>query len=96
MPYETLEIETEGAAGAARYGMVNWVLPDEELDITVDDWAARIAAKPAAALHMTCTQFRAYARATLLGDVTEGDGDLIRGAAADSSEFFGGMNERRD
>ena len=57
--------------------------------MVVDEWATRIAAKPEVAVHMTKTQFRAYANRALLGDVTESDGDLLmeasrRGLARDS------------
>jgi enoyl-CoA hydratase/carnithine racemase len=76
------------ALTAERYGMLNCVVPDGELDATVDAWAQRLAAKPAWALHMTKTQFRAYTRATVLGDVTEGDGDLIAMASAEDPSRF--------
>jgi enoyl-CoA hydratase/carnithine racemase len=77
------------AADALRIGLVNRVVPDAELDAAVDDWAARLAAKPLAALHMTKTQFRAYGRAAVLGDVTEGDGDLLAAASAEDPARFG-------
>jgi len=43
--------------------------------------AARLAAKPEAAVHMTKSQFRAYAARVPLGDFTQADGDLLREAA---------------
>ena len=76
------------AATAERYGLVNRVVPDDQLDAVVDDWAQRLAAKPAWALHMTKTQFRAYARATVIGDVTEGDGDMLTAASAEDPTRF--------
>src|SRR5512135_3399102 len=76
------------AALAERYGMLNRVVPDNELDAAVHAWAQRLAAKPAWALHMSKTQFRAYARATVLGDVTEGDGDMIALASAEDPSRF--------
>ena len=76
------------APTAERYGMLNRVVPDDELDAAVDAWAQRLAAKPAWALHMTKTQFRAYSRATVLGDVTEGDGDMIALASAEDPTRF--------
>jgi enoyl-CoA hydratase/carnithine racemase len=76
------------ASTAERYGMLNRVVPDAELDAAVDAWAQRLAAKPAWALHMSKTQFRAYARATVLGDVTEGDGDMIALASAEDPSRF--------
>jgi methylglutaconyl-CoA hydratase len=76
------------ASTAERYGMLNRVVPDAELDAAVNAWAQRLAAKPAWALHMSKTQFRAYARATVLGDVTEGDGDMIALASAEDPSRF--------
>lgn len=76
------------APDALRMGLVNRVVPDAELDAVVDDWAARLAAKAPWALHMTKTQFRAYGRTAVLGDVTEGDGDLLAGAAAEDPARF--------
>ncbi len=77
------------ARRAGDWGLVHRVVPAEALDQTVDAWAARIAAKPEVAVHMTKTQFRAYARRAVLGDVTESDGDLLvsssRGAVARAS-----------
>jgi enoyl-CoA hydratase/carnithine racemase len=76
------------AATAAGCGLLNRVVPDHELDTVVDDWAQRLAAKAPWALHMTKTQFRAYARVVPLGDVTEGDGDLIASASAEDPTRF--------
>lgn len=76
------------AAEALRLGLVNRVVGDAELDDAVDGWAARLAAKPSWALHMTKTQFRAYGRAAVLGDVTEGDGDLLAAASAEDPTLF--------
>jgi len=76
------------AATAERYGLLNRVVDDDALEATVNDWATRLASKPPWAVHMTKTQFRAYARAVVLGDVTEGDGDLISLAAAEDPTRF--------
>ncbi len=65
------------AARAERLGVVHRVVPPEELDAAVDGLARRIAAKPEIAVHMTKTQFRAYAQGAARGDVTETDGDLL-------------------
>jgi enoyl-CoA hydratase/carnithine racemase len=69
------------AARAERWGLVHRVVAEEALDAEVEAWAERIAAKPEIAVHMTKTQLRAYRRRALLGDVSEADGDLLRGAA---------------
>lgn len=84
------------ASSAERWGLVNRVVPDEGLDAAVDEWAQRLASKPPWALHMTKSQFRAYGRTTVLGDVTEMDGDLLLGASAeDPARFlFPGRKER--
>ncbi len=74
---------------AERWGVVHRSVPEAQLDAVVDEWATRLAAKPEIAVHMTKTQFRAYAHGAALGDVTETDGDVLlaasRGAAARKS-----------
>jgi enoyl-CoA hydratase/carnithine racemase len=69
------------AAEALRWGLVHRVVPPEQLDEMVDAWAARIVAKPELAVHMTKTQFRAYAHRASFGDVTETDGDVLLAAS---------------
>lgn len=66
---------------AERWGAVHAVVPSAELDATVESWAKRIAAKPEIAVHMTKTQFRAYAALSRLGDFTETDGDALNTAS---------------
>lgn len=73
---------------AEKYGLVNRVVRDADLDDCVDRWAERIASQPEWATHMTKTQFRAYGRAQSLGDVTEGDGDLLSAASAEDPGRF--------
>lgn len=68
------------ATQAERIGLINAVVPDRKLQVTVDDWAERIAAKPEWATQATKMQFQAYAHASLLGDVTATDGDLLMSA----------------
>ena len=84
-----LGCERFGAAEALRIGLVNRVVADDGLDAAVDELAERLAAKPRWALHMTKTQFRAYGRATVLGDVTEGDADLLLAASQEDPGRFG-------
>lgn len=62
---------------AAEWGLVHRAVADEELDAEVDALVARLLSKPEAAVHMTKTQFRAYAQRERIGDVTETDGDLL-------------------
>jgi enoyl-CoA hydratase/carnithine racemase len=73
------------AAEAHRIGLVHRLVAATELDATVDALAARLASKPETAVHMTKTQFRAYAARAALGDVTETDGDQL--VAASRSEI---------
>ncbi len=76
------------ARTAGAYGLVNRVVPDAELDATVDAWAARLVAKPPWAVHMSKSQFQAYGRAVALGDVTQLDGDLLAGASGEDPTRF--------
>ena len=73
---------------AAQYGLVNRVVPHERLDVIVDEWADRLAAKAPWALHMTKTQFQAYDQPSRLGDVTNGDGDLLAAASGEDPTRF--------
>lgn len=76
------------AAAAERFGVVNRVVDDDALDAATQDWVQRLAAKPEWALHMTKTQFRAYGRSAALGDVTEGDCDLLGMASSQDPGRF--------
>ena len=67
---------------AEAIGLVHRAVPAARLDAAVDDWAARLAAKPELAVHMAKTQLRALARRAELGDTTEADGDLLLAASA--------------
>jgi enoyl-CoA hydratase/carnithine racemase len=69
------------AAEAHRIGLVHRVVPAAELDAKVNALATRLAAKPEAAVHMTKTQFRAYAARAAQGDVRETDGDQLVAAS---------------
>jgi len=76
------------APTAERVGLVNRAVSAEALDATVADWAARLAAKPPWAVHMTKSQFQAYGRSTVLGDVTMLDGDLLLAATSEDPARF--------
>lgn len=69
------------AERAAAWGVVHRVVPPEQLDAAVDEWARRLAAKPEIAVHMTKTQLRAYAARARLGDFGESDGDALQAAS---------------
>jgi enoyl-CoA hydratase/carnithine racemase len=80
-----------GAVDAERWGIVHRVVAPDALDALVDEWAARLAAKPAAAIAMSKSQLRAYAAAFRVGEVAELDGDLLLGASmsAEARRAFG-------
>lgn len=67
---------------AAEWGLVHEAVEASELDAAVERWVERILAMPDPAMHMTKTQFRGYARALSLGDVSEADADQIALARA--------------
>lgn len=69
-------------ARAESWGLVHRAVPAGELDATVDDWAARLVAKPEIGLHMAKSQLRALARQAGVGDTTQTDGDLLLIASA--------------
>ena len=69
------------AAQAYRLGVAHRHVPAEELDAVVADWAHRLATKPELAVNEAKSQFRAYARRSVLGDFTEADGDLLARAS---------------
>jgi len=77
-----------GAEEADRFGFLNRVVEDDVLDEVVADWATRLAAKPEWALHMSKTQFRGYDRMAVLGDLTEGDADLLTAASSQDPTRF--------
>ena len=81
-----------GAVDAERWGIVHRVVAATELDRTVDEWADRLAAKPAAAIAMSKSQLRAYGAAFRMGELGELDGDLLLGASmsAEARRAFGG------
>ncbi|MDG2308187.1 MAG: enoyl-CoA hydratase/isomerase family protein [Candidatus Binatia bacterium] len=76
------------AEAADRFGLLNRVVDDDALDDAVQDWVARLAAKPEWALHMSKTQFRGYDMLATLGDLTEGDADLLNTASAKDPTRF--------
>ena len=68
---------------ACHWGLVHRAVPERELDAECDILAKRLAAKPELAVHMTKSQFRAYAQTAGLGNVSEMDGDLSAGVRND-------------
>lgn len=76
------------ASAAVTYGLINEAVPHDRLDVRVDEWADRLAAKAPWALHMTKTQFQAYAQNDALGNVTNADGDLLTAATGEDPSRF--------
>ena len=70
------------AEQAHRLGVAHRHVPLPELDAAVAAWAQRLATKPELAVNEAKSQFRAYARRSVLGDFTEADGDLLARASA--------------
>jgi enoyl-CoA hydratase/carnithine racemase len=81
------------ATTAEQWGMAHRVVPIDELDGVVDDWARRLCEKPATAMSLTTSQLRAYAAATRLGELPELDGDLLAAGSA-STEFRSAFRPR--
>lgn len=81
-----------GAVDAERWGIVHRVVGADALDGLVDEWAQRLAAKPAAAIAMSKSQLRAYATTFRMGEIAELDGDLLLGASmsAEARRAFSG------
>lgn len=82
---------------AAEMGLVNRVLPDDELDSFVDDWARRLAGGPPIALAMTKRLLNNSFAVTLeeaLDD--EGLSQTVNLATKDTIEAIGAFMEKRD
>lgn len=89
--------EMLSAAEAAEFGLVNRVVPEEELDAFVDGWAARLAAGPPLALSMTKTLLdnsHAVSMAQALED--EARCQAVNFATSDTSEAMRAFVEKRE
>jgi hypothetical protein len=92
--YLTVKMSTWSTAaqlhdGSLAYeGRASNNLNGDALDDATASMAARVAALPSWAVHMTKTQFRAYAHAQVLGDVTEADGDWLTAATREDPTRF--------
>jgi enoyl-CoA hydratase/carnithine racemase len=64
------------AACAERYGLLNRVVPPDQLDAAVFDLANRIAKSPETAVNTAKVQFRAYGATIPLGDASEFESNL--------------------
>lgn len=85
-----------GADAAMAMGLVNRVVPDDELDEFVDDWAKRLAAGPPIALAMTKRLLNNSLNVTLeeaLDD--EGLSQAVNFSTADTREAVSAFLEKR-
>lgn len=82
---------------ADELGIVNRVVPDDELDGVVDDWAARLAAGPPIALSMTKKMLNNSMSLTLQQALEdEGRCQTVTLASEDTREAIGAFTEKRD
>jgi enoyl-CoA hydratase/carnithine racemase len=92
----TLLADIIDAATAERIGLVNRVLPDDEVDAFVADWAQRLAAGPPIALAMTKRMLNNSFAVTMeqaLDD--EGAAQTVNFATADTAEAIAAFIEKR-
>jgi 2-(1,2-epoxy-1,2-dihydrophenyl)acetyl-CoA isomerase len=84
-------------ADALALGLVNRVLPVEELDAFVDDWAATLAAGPPMAMSMTKTLLHASWQATM-EQVVEDEArcQAVNFASRDTAEAMAAFAEKRE
>ena len=81
---------------ALAIGLVNRVLPADELDAFVDDWAATLAAGPPLALSMTKTLLHASANATMEQAVEdEARCQALNFSTKDTVEAMAAFGEKR-
>ncbi len=85
------------AQQAAAFGLVNRVLPADELDGFVDDWAQRLAAGPPIALSMTKTLLHNSLTASMAEAVEdEARCQAVNFATADTAEAMAAFVAKRD
>lgn len=85
------------AAEAERLGLVNRVVPGDELDAVVDDWAARLAAGPPLALSMTKRMLNDSMNRSF-EDALEAEGvsQTVNFSTADTAEAISAFLHKRD
>jgi enoyl-CoA hydratase/carnithine racemase len=82
---------------AAAMGLVNRVLPLDQLDAFVDDWATTLAAGPPLALSMTKTLLHASSMASLEQAVEdEARCQALNFSTSDTTEALAAFTEKRD
>ncbi len=85
------------AEAARAYGLVNRVVPADELDGFVDDWAARLAAGPPLALSMTKTLLNG-AHTVSMAEAVESEArcQTVNFATDDTAEAIAAFVEKRE
>ncbi|HLX87591.1 MAG TPA: enoyl-CoA hydratase-related protein, partial [Acidimicrobiales bacterium] len=89
--------ETLSGAEAAGIGLVNRVVPDDELDAFVDDWARRLADGPPLALSMTKRLLHGSAVVSMAQALEdEARSQTVNFGTADTAEAMRAFAEKRD
>jgi 2-(1,2-epoxy-1,2-dihydrophenyl)acetyl-CoA isomerase len=84
------------AAEALRLGLVNRVVPDDQLDATVGDWAKRLAQAPTRSLAVTKALInRAFESSRDAAFADEASGQELVSATDDFAEGIAAFRERR-
>jgi enoyl-CoA hydratase/carnithine racemase len=89
--------EIISASEALEFGLVNRVLPDDELDEFVDGWARRLAAGPPQALAMSKKLLHEGSRSTM-ADALENEArcQTVNFASEDTTEAMRAFADKRD
>lgn len=86
-----------GAAEAERIGLVNRVVPADQLDSAVDEWAQRLAAGPPIALSLTKSMLNNSANKTMAQALDdEARAQTVTLATEDAMEAFGAFVDKRE
>jgi len=85
------------ARQAAEFGLVNRVVPDDQLDAVVDEWATRLAAGPPLALSMTKTMLNnSFGLSMDQALEEEARSQAVNFATADTAEAMAAFQQKRD
>jgi 2-(1,2-epoxy-1,2-dihydrophenyl)acetyl-CoA isomerase len=85
------------AAEAAEFGIVNRVVPADEIDVFVDGWARRLAAGPPLALSMTKKLLnQSFAVSFEQALEAEGQAQSVNSATNDTAEALAAFLDKRD
>ena len=85
------------ARQAAEFGLVNRVVPDDQLDAVVDEWATRLAAGPPLALSMTKTMLNnSFGLSMDQALEEEARSQAVNFATADTAEAMAAFQQKRE